>query len=109
MANDKGPAPTRRTGGRTTPKGGPGGRRPPSTSSSSAPTASTRYTPPVPRSQLPSKPWVPWVMLGLFALGVVVIFLHYVDSVLPGASSNWWLIGGLGFILGGIITATQYR
>jgi hypothetical protein len=106
MANDKGPAPTRRTNARTTPKGGSGGRR---SSEGSAPSASTRYTPPGQRSQAPSKPWVPWLMLGLFVLGVVVIFMHYVDTVLPGASSNWWLLGGLGFILGGIITATQYR
>jgi hypothetical protein len=106
MANDKGPAPTRRTGGRTTPKGRPGGKR---SIEGAAPAASTRYTPPVPRSHTMGKPWVPWVMLGLFVLGVAVIFLHYVDAVLPGASSNWWLLGGLGFILGGIITATQYR
>jgi len=40
---------------------------------------------------------------------VVVIFLHYVALLLPGASSNWWLLAGLGFILGGIVAATQYR
>jgi hypothetical protein len=48
-------------------------------------------------------------MLGLVVLGVAFIFLHYVDAVLPGASSNWWLLAGLGSILGGIVTATQYR
>jgi len=35
--------------------------------------------------------------------------LNYVDVVLPGATSNGYLLLGLGFILGGIITATQYR
>jgi hypothetical protein len=40
---------------------------------------------------------------------MVVIFLNYVAILLPGATSNWYLLLGLGFILGGIITATQYR
>ena len=48
-------------------------------------------------------------MFTFIALGVLAIFLHYVDAVLPGAASNWWLLGGLGFILAGIVTATQYR
>jgi hypothetical protein len=48
-------------------------------------------------------------MFTLFGLGMVIIFLHYVDVLLPGARSNWWLLAGLGSILGGIITATQYR
>jgi len=106
MANDKGPAPTRRTGGRTAPKGGSGRRRSPA---DAGPSASTRYTPPDHRSHAPSPPWLPWVIVGLFVLGVAVIFMHYAETVLPGASSNWWLLGGLGFILGGILTATQYR
>lgn len=106
MASDKRPAPSRRTGGRVTPKGGPtpkkgGGTR--------APEASTRYTPPNPRDHRVSPRWVPVVMLALVVIGVLVIFLHYVDVLLPGASSNWWLLAGLVFILGGIVTATQYR
>ena len=48
-------------------------------------------------------------MLVLLLVGLLVIFLHYVDMLLPGAQSNWWLLAGLGFILGGIVTATQYR
>ena len=104
MASDKSPAPSRRTGGRVTPKGGPTKR-----SGTRAPEASTRYTPPVPKSMKTSPRWLPVVMLGLIALGVLVIFLHYVDMVLPGASSNWWLLGGLMLILGGIVAATQYR
>ena len=51
----------------------------------------------------------PVVMIALFLIGLIVIFLHYVDLFLPGAASNWWLLGGLGFILSGIIAATQYR
>jgi hypothetical protein len=103
MASGKRSAPTRRTGGRVTPKGGPTRR------SGSAPEASTRYTPPTPRNVRTSPRWVPVLMFALVALGVLVIFLHYVDMLLPGASSNWWLLVGLGSILGGIIAATQYR
>jgi hypothetical protein len=104
MASDKRPAPTRRTGGRVTPKGGPT-----KATRHRTPEASTRYTPPVPRSQKVSPRWLPVVILGLMALGVLFIFLHYVDMVLPGASSNWWLLAGLMTILGGILAATQYR
>ena len=43
-----------------------------------------------------SPPWVPVIMFTLFGLGMLVIFLNYVDLLLPGASSNWWLLAGLG-------------
>lgn len=88
-----------------TPKGGPT----PRSHGGGVPEASTRYTPPIPRDHRVSARWVPFVMLAFIVVGVVVIFLHYVDVILPGASSNWWLLIGLGSILGGIITATQYR
>lgn len=104
MASDKRPAPTRRTGGRVTPKGGPTKR-----TTVHTPEASTRYTPPVQKGRGPSPRWLPFVMLALVALGVLVIFLHYVDMVLPGAASNWWLLAGLMSILAGILAATQYR
>jgi hypothetical protein len=74
------------------------------------PAASTRYTPPTPHYEdLPSPTWVPVLMFTLFALGMLTIFLNYVAILLPGATSNWYLLLGLGFILGGIITATQFR
>jgi hypothetical protein len=86
-------------GGRVTPKGGGSG----------APAASPRYTPPVPRKdQMPSPMWVPVLMFTLLGIGVIVILLNYV-GLLPGATDNWYLLLGLGFILGGIITATQFR
>ena len=44
----------------------------------------------------------------LLGLGLVVIFLNYLE-VLPGGMSNAYLGLGLGAICGGIITATQYR
>src|SRR3954469_14946033 len=104
MASEKRPAPTRRTGGGVTPKGGPT-----RASGTRTPEASTRYTPPVPKRQTTSPRWLAIVILGLVVLGVVLIFLHYVDMVVPGASSNWWLLAGLMSILGGILAATQYR
>jgi hypothetical protein len=85
-------------GGRVTPKGG----------ATAAPSA--RYTPPVTRKQdMPSPPWVPVLMFALLGLGVLVIVLNYV-SLLPGGEvNNWYLVLGLVLILGGIITATQFR
>jgi len=90
-------------------KGGPvASKSSPYPSSSSHPPASTRYTPPVPRSEKVSPRWVPVVMFALLAIGLLVIFLNYL-GVLPGETKNSYLLVGLGFILGGIVTATQYR
>lgn len=73
------------------------------------PGASTRYTPPTAKFEdMPSPIWVPILMFTMFGLGMLTIFLNYV-GLLPNATSNWYLLLGLGFILGGIITATQYR
>jgi hypothetical protein len=103
MASGDKPAPTRRTGG---------GRRPGKKAAAEqrgGPAPSTRYTPRGASGRPPSPRWVPISMAVWFVIGLLVIFLHYVDAVLPGALSNWWLLGGLGFILAGIVTATQYR
>jgi hypothetical protein len=86
-------------GGRVTPKGG---------SVAAKAAASSRYTPPIPRSQKVSPTWVPVLMFALLGLGLVVIFCNYL-GVLPGGTKNTYLLVGLGSILGGIITATQYR
>jgi len=95
------PPPKRKVkGGRVTPKGGP--------QAPSRPDASSRYTPPVPKEFKVSPPWVPVLMFALLGLGLVVIFLNYL-GVLPGDTKNSYLLVGLGFILGGIMTATQYR
>lgn len=72
------------------------------------PKPSARYTPPTPSLDQQSKPWVPFVMFGLLGIGAVVIFLNYI-ALLPGATDNKYLLVGLVCILGGIITATQYR
>ncbi|MDD9372183.1 MAG: cell division protein CrgA [Acidimicrobiales bacterium] len=87
-------------GGRVTPKGTKAsGQRPPT---------SARYTPPVPREVKVSPKWVPILMFSLLGLGLVIIFLNYLE-VLPGGMSNAYLGLGLAAICGGIITATQYR
>jgi hypothetical protein len=72
------------------------------------PSASKRYTPPVPQSVKVSPRWVPILMFVLLGIGLLVIILNYVQ-LLPGATTNWYLVVGLGFILGGILTATQWH
>ena len=71
--------------------------------------SSGRYTPPsnAPGAQLPSPWWVPALMFGLLILGALVIMLNYMGVF--GDAENYRLIIGLVLILGGIITATQYR
>ena len=111
--------PKRKAGGRVTPKGTRPGQLPTAAASpgSSGETssirrageASSRYTPPVAKSLQESPRWVPIVMWILLGLGVLVIFFNYLGVLLPGATNNWYLLVGLAFILGGIVTATQYR
>ena len=55
-----------------------------------------------------SPPWVPVLMFGFWGLGIAMIIANYLQF-LPGAVSNWYVFGGLGLILAGIVTATQYR
>ena len=76
-----------------TPKGGPSG---------------SRYNTPTSSASKASPTWVPVLMFGLLALGIVIIFFNYVGWM-PGGTSNGILLLGLGSILGGIITATQYH
>jgi hypothetical protein len=55
--------------------------------------------------------WVPVLMFGLLLAGALMIVLNYL-GLLPtdsGEASNWWLLGGLGLISLGFVTATQYR
>lgn len=70
--------------------------------------ASSRYTPPVPKYQKQSPPWVPYLMFALLGVGALVILLFYLGAV-PGGRSNWYLFSGLAMVLGGLFTATQYR
>ncbi|HEX2040743.1 MAG TPA: cell division protein CrgA [Acidimicrobiales bacterium] len=81
--------------GRVTPKGTAGGR----------------YTPPTPKEYKVSPRWVPVLMLALLVSGMLVIISNYLPDagILPGDTSNIWLLVGLGLITGGFITATRYR
>lgn len=67
-----------------------------------APTTSSGY---VPTGKV-SPAWVPIAMFGFLGVGALMIIINYVD-LLPGGTSNWYLLGGLGLILAGIVTATQ--
>ena len=96
--------------GRATPKSvRPAG----ATSAKTAATTSGRYTPPIPREQKVSPWWVPALMFAFLGLGALMILLNYLGVLLPGVSegdpNNAYLLGGLGLILAGIITATQYH
>ncbi len=55
-----------------------------------------------------SAAWIPVLMFTLLGIGSVMIVLNYV-ALVPGGTSNWYLVAGLGLILAGIITATQYH
>ncbi len=89
--------------GRVTPKKGAVAARP-----EFGRPASGRYTAPVPVDLRESPRWVPVLMLALFGIGVVGIVLNYL-SLLPGGAHNYYLLAGLGAIVLGFITATQYR
>jgi DMSO reductase anchor subunit len=41
-------------------------------------------------------------------VGLIVIVLNYTD-VMPGGTNNWYLIAGIGGIVGGLIMATFYH
>jgi len=60
-------------------------------------------------SDEPSAPWVTWLLFGLLALGMIVIFLNYTKLVPGGETHNGYTLLGLGFILSGIVTATRLR
>ena len=107
------------TTGRVTPKGTQPGAVPRAPAPTPAPVGddrhahhsrqtSSRYTPPTPREMKVSPMWVPVLMFVLLGAGALMIILNYLE-LLPGATSNWYLMGGLGLILGGIVTATQYH
>jgi len=102
--------PKRKSGGRTTPKGTrPNeGRVANPDHNSAGVAASSRYTPPIPMAVKESPRWVPILMFALFIVGALVILLYYLGAV-PGGQSNYYLLVGLAFILGGLYTATKYH
>jgi Cell division protein CrgA len=78
---------------------------------------SGRYTPPSARARsdaelaasMESPPWVAWLMFVFFGLGLIIIVLNYMFTFLPDSPSNWYLLGGLGAIIAGFITATRLK
>jgi hypothetical protein len=68
----------------------------------------SRYTPPPPKKAPPSPLWVPVVMATLLLTGLVVIVTNYLE-LLPGDTSNRYLMLGLLLIVGGFLLATTYR
>jgi len=108
-AKASGPAPNKRI----TPKGTPpatkrtskGG---PTPTKRTTPKETGRYTPPIPKTQKVSPVWVPILMFTCLLVGMVMIISNYV-SLLPGSPTNGWLLGGLGLITVGFITATKYH
>ena len=102
MANDSKPSHK----GRVTPKGG--GRATPAKGTPTVGTPSGRYTPPIPRAVKVSPVWVPILMFVFLGIGMLMIVFNYIGW-LPGAASNWYLLGGLGSITVGFVIATQYH
>jgi hypothetical protein len=106
------------TSKRVTPKGSPQGlKSTPPKGSTPARTKgddgedlgySKRYAPPEAKyAPGPSPWWVPAIMFTLLIVGALIIMLNYMGVF--GDADNIRLVIGLAFILGGIITATQYR
>ncbi len=85
--------------GRATPKGG---------SPKSQPLKPGRYTPPIPKEVRRSPAWYPYVLLTFLIGGLLMIVLNYIH-VLPGGTSNWYLLGGIALIIGGLFMATRYH
>ena len=71
-----------------------------------------RYQPPPRKKPKPSPRWFGVLILGLMALGVVIIILNYIN-LLPfvhqTSASTWPLFTGLGLIAAGFLLATQWR
>jgi len=94
-----GPAATKRT----TPKGSA-----PAPTKRTTPKETGRYTPPIPKAEKVSPIWVPILMFTCLLGGMFMIVSNYV-GLLPDSPNNGWLLGGLGLITVGFITATRYH
>lgn len=72
------------------------------------PVARGRVTRRRPVSADKSPRWYGQLILGLLILGILVITLNYL-SVLPGATSAWYLAAGLVSIFAAFALATGYK
>ena len=93
------PGGPQRAGSRVTAKGTP--------PSQTGARAGNRYVPPEPIRINTSGPIVPVLMTAFFGVGAFVILVNYLGAI--WTTNTWYLLGGLGLILAGIITATQLR
>ena len=65
------------------------------------------YAPPPPkRKPRKSPPWYGYLVVGLIAVGVLVIVWNYMRG---DSANNLWLWSGLGLIAAGFAAATQWR
>jgi len=48
------------------------------------------------------------LILALLIVGALTIVFNYFN-VMPGAPSNWYLVGGIVLIAGGFVVATRYH
>ena len=97
--------------GRAQKKGGTNGRATPSAraaSASSGSVQSSRYTPPIDRSEKTSPRWFGVLIIAMFALGVLIVILNYA-GLLPGGVNNAWLIAAIAAIFVGLLLATRYH
>jgi len=101
MANKQGPGSAAR-------KGRSAGRVTSTRAVAHPPVASGRYTPPIPRSKKVSPKWMGPLILALLIVGALTIVFNYFN-VMPGAPSNWYLVGGIVLIAGGFVVATRYH
>jgi hypothetical protein len=67
-----------------------------------------RYTAPIPKNVRHSPRWYGLLLLVLLVAGLLVIVGNYV-GIMPGGTSNWYLVGGLFGIVVGAMMATQYH
>lgn len=52
--------------------------------------------------------WYGWLLIDLLIFGMLVITLNYLQ-VLPGSTSPWYLVLGLGSLFSGFYLATRYK
>ena len=67
-----------------------------------------RYTRPIPKDTRRSPRWWGPACIGLLVLGVVLLVGNYL-TLLPGAVSPWYLVGGLVAIVAGFVALTRLR
>ncbi len=72
------------------------------------PEARGRITAKRPVSEDHSPRWYGLLLIGLLALGMVIIILNYL-AVLPGSVSSWYLVVGLFVMFSGFYLATRYK